>query len=79
MTLIVARRSGNTIALVSDTGISHHGQKLDPKQFVPKITIINPDVAVEFAGSAELGIRAVTSVPSSSSYRQVVDFSSLKI
>jgi hypothetical protein len=73
MTLVVSRKIGNTIALVSDTGISHLGQRVSRDKFIPKITIIHPDIAVGFAGDPDLGLRAITTAPSAPSYRSVVD------
>jgi hypothetical protein len=73
MTLVVARQSGNTIVLVSDTGITNLGERVSRDKFIPKITIIHPDIAVGFAGDPDLGLRAITTAPSERSYRSMVD------
>jgi hypothetical protein len=68
MTLVVAQQKGTTIAVVSDTGVSEHGMRLPPAKQVPKICIINPNLAnpnlaVAFAGNPDLATQSLLSFP----------------
>jgi hypothetical protein len=63
VTLVVAKRKGDVLALVSDTGVSLSGTQLGPEHHLPKICILNGKLAVGFAGSPELGVTAIASAP----------------
>lgn len=58
MSLLVARREGNSIYIVSDTKLTYpanHPIKMisNPRDGVIKITILNPNICVGFAGNVE--------------------------
>ncbi len=59
MSLVVARKIGSVIAAVGDTGISAHGMPLPAENGRPKITILNADLAVAFAGDPDLASRVI--------------------
>jgi hypothetical protein len=63
MTLVVAKKKGDVLSLVSDTGISLNGQQLGPDKQIPKICILNDNLAVGFAGSPELAKEAIEATP----------------
>src|SRR5450631_952372 len=64
MTLVVARKKGATLSLVLDTGISLNGAQLPPELQMPKVAILNSNLAVGFSGSPELALRAIDAAPS---------------
>lgn len=63
MTLVVAKKKGNIVAMVCDTGIELHGQRLAINQHLPKLAILNKQLAVAFAGSSELALAAIAAAP----------------
>jgi len=63
MTLVVGKQKGKILALVSDTGIEHNGERLGFDQQIPKIAILNKNLAVAFAGSQDLAINAIKMAP----------------
>jgi hypothetical protein len=73
MTLVVAKKKGSVLGLVSDTGIEFHGQQLAVNQHLPKIAILNTQLAVAFAGSSELALAAIAAAPkqASATYAEV--------
>ena len=73
MTLVVAKKKGSILALVSDTGIELQGQQLAVNQHLPKIAILNKQLAVAFAGSSELALAAIAAAPKeeSASYAEI--------
>ena len=54
MTLVVARKIGNSISVVSDTILTHpHAGRMPLGQGVLKTTIISPGLCVSFAGAVD--------------------------
>jgi hypothetical protein len=76
MTLVVASRKRSVIAAVSDTGIVEHGRRLPPEQRLPKICILDRNLAVGFAGSPELAVRYLREFPQGDqrTFRSTVDY-----
>jgi hypothetical protein len=71
MTLVVAKKKGDVLSLVSDTGISLNGKQLGPDKQLPKLCILKRDLAVGFSGSPELAVRIMEGTPTgyNASYR----------
>jgi hypothetical protein len=64
------------LAAVSDTGITEHDVQLPPDRYLPKLCILNRDLAVGFAGSSELATRYLMTfvAPSKDIFRSTVDY-----
>jgi hypothetical protein len=63
VTLVVARKKGNVISLVSDTGISLNDEQLGFEQQLPKLCILNDKLALGFSGSPEMALRVINGAP----------------
>lgn len=76
MTLVVARKSGSVISVVSDTGVTEHDVRLPPERCIPKMAILTPDLAVAFAGNPQLATRAINAFPRSAAptYRSIISY-----
>jgi len=75
MTLVVARKKGKVLSLVSDTGISLNGEQLGPDKQIPKLCILDRNLAVGFSGSSDLALRAIQAAPKdrAATYRSVTN------
>ena len=73
MTLVVAQRVGSLIAVVSDTGVMKHGERLPFEQGIPKIGILTRDLAVAFAGDPDLAKLHIRCLPEGADYQITVD------
>jgi len=73
MTLVVAKKKGEVLSLVSDTGISLNGEQLGPDKQIPKLCILDRNLAVGFSGSSDLALRAIRAAPKdgAATYRSV--------
>ena len=60
---------------MSDTGVIHNNERLSQEQQLPKLAILNDRIAVGFAGSTDLAVRAIENAPrgGDASYGQVTD------
>ena len=76
LTLVIAHQKGGIIALVSDTGVIEHCVALGPDRQVPKICIINRDLAIGFAGDPDLANKYLRCLAKErdQSYRSSIDF-----
>ncbi|MFT4117475.1 hypothetical protein [Bradyrhizobium sp.] len=63
MTLVVAQKKGICISLVSDTGVTSNGVQLGLEHHLPKVCILNSQLAVGFAGASELAVQAIAAFP----------------
>lgn len=75
MTLVVSKLKGAVIGAVSDTGVVEHAVRLGPDKQLPKICILNPDLAVGFAGSPDLALRYLEQFPRSKpTFRATIEY-----
>src|SRR5258708_8198483 len=74
MSLVVAQQKGSVIAIVSDTGVIEHGKRLPPEKQIPKIAIVNPELAIAFAGSPDLAKRHIDSFPVPQNYKATIQY-----
>ena len=75
MTLVVAKKKGEVLSLVSDTGISLNGALLGPDKQMPKLCILNRSLAVAFCGSPDLALRTIQAAPKDdrATYRSITN------
>ena len=66
-------KEGQGSSLVSDTGISLNGEQLGPDKQIPKLCILDRNLAVGFSGSSDLALRAIRAAPKdgAATYRSV--------
>ncbi|SRR6266542_6581371 len=77
MSLIVARKQGNQLAIVSDTKLTYpnediKGQKNNPSEGVIKTVIINPNLCVSFAGDIDYAEKAIKELNNNHSIEETI-------
>jgi hypothetical protein len=78
MSLIVARKEGNQIAIVSDTKLTYpnheiKGQKESPKEGILKTIILSTNLCVSFAGEIEHAENALREIENNCNFNEVVE------
>jgi hypothetical protein len=77
MSLIVARKEGNQIAIVSDTKLTYpnhevKGQKDNPTEGIIKTIILSPDLCISFAGEIDHAENALKEIDNNCNHNDVI-------